>query len=65
MSKAKKITKPLIAITEELSIDNKTLYTVSTQFQGCFNSRVFNCKPGDTVLLSVDEYNTYKRFLGE
>ena len=66
MARAKKIDQPLIAeIKESLTVGNQKSYTVEKPFQGCFNDRVFNCKVGDVVLLSVDEFSTYKRFLGE
>lgn len=66
MARAKKIDQPLIAkVTESLTVGNQKSYTVVQPFKGCFNDRVFNCKVGDVVLLSVDEFSTYKRFLGE
>jgi len=66
MARAKKIDQPLIAkVTESLTIGNQKSYTVEKPFTGCFNGRDFNCKVGDVVLLSVDEFSTYKRFLGE
>lgn len=54
-----------VKIKESLSVGSSKLYKVKTKFTGSFNSRTFNCKVGDTVMLSVDEYNTYKRFLEE
>lgn len=54
-----------VKIKESLSVGSSKLYKVHTRFTGSFNSRTFNCKVGDTVMLSADEFDTYKRFIEE
>lgn len=59
------IQKPQLKMTESLKIGDRQSYTVKTAFTGSYNSRNFNVKPGEVLMLTPDEYATYKRFLQE
>lgn len=56
---------PQLKMTESLKIGDRQSYTVKTAFSGSYNSRNFNVKPGEVLMLTEDEYLTYKRFLQE
>jgi aspartate/methionine/tyrosine aminotransferase len=58
--KSIKVSESLTVKTQE---EEKKLYTVDKPFNGVYNSLTLCCKPGDTILLTNEQYETYKRFL--
>ena len=73
---ARKSNKAQVEFTESLQIverdpatkevlETRKMYIVKEPFTGSYNSRSFNVKRGESILLNEDEYLTYKRFLQE